>query len=411
MSTADTVLHFQTGVSVSDADAKPACKDGTGQASPFASLVERPEMELDLWEGQFHLSSPNLEHLTSTLSTDELLELGLADTDSSTHWGEDSTVTMGTVQQLQDQAGLLAESQTIEEERYLAIRNDNSSLANRLFILEEQLREAEEKQERAVREERRKSKEMMEKLQRELQREQDSCNSKMHSLEEENEKLRVKTTDLQMLLDAAIKEKELIGEKLLNCEHEVNREKEEQKILREHLEIKTKSWDEERESTSHIIRQMSSEIGRLKGLKTDSSETDSGCHLQEIDDIFMDLPARMAEMEMELRSVKVNTQKLQRILQTGKGVDIGLVDRNQELEDILNTGPEEVQKSGDNQNNAKTLASELEDIKCCDKEDESIKLQKLLTEQQDVNLQLQSYIDSVLLNIMERHPELLEVRS
>ena len=82
------------------------------------------------------------------------------------------------MQQLQDQAGLLAESQTIEEERYLAIRNDNSSLANRLFILEEQLREAEEKQERAVREERRKSKEMMEKLQRELQREQDSCNSK-----------------------------------------------------------------------------------------------------------------------------------------------------------------------------------------------------------------------------------------
>ena len=41
----------------------------------------------------------------------------------------------------------------------------------------------------------------------------------------------------------------------------------------------------------------------------------------------------------------------------------GLVDRNQELEDILNTGPEEVQKGGDNQNNAKTLASELEDIK------------------------------------------------
>jgi len=397
MSTADTVLHFQTGVSVSDTDAKPACKDGTGQASPFASLVERPEMELDLWEGQFHLSSPNLEHLTSTLSTDELLELGLADTDSSTHWGEDSTVTMGTVQQLQDQAGLLAESQTIEEERYLAIRNDNSSLANRLFILEEQLREAEEKQERAVREERRKSKEMMEKLQRELQREQDSCNSKMHSLEEENEKLRVKTTDLQMLLDAAIEEKELIGEKLLNCEHEVNREKEEQKILREHLEIKTKSWDEERESTSHIIRQMSSEIGRLKGLKTDSSETDSGCHLQEIDDIFMDLPARMAEMEMELRVLKEQNKCL--------------VDRNQELEDILNTGPEEVQKGGDNQNNAKTLASELEDIKCCDKEDESIKLKKLLTEQQDVNLQLQSYIDSVLLNIMERHPELLEVRS
>ena len=54
-------------------------------------------MELDLWEGQFNLSSPILEQFTTSLSTEELQQLGLMEGDSSTCWGEDSTVTMGTV--------------------------------------------------------------------------------------------------------------------------------------------------------------------------------------------------------------------------------------------------------------------------------------------------------------------------
>ena len=38
-------------------------------------------------------------------------------------------------------------------------------------------------------------------------------------------------------------------------------------------------------------------------------------------------------------------------------------------------------------------------------------MRKALQDQQDVNLQLRAYIDSVLLNIMEKYPELLEVRT
>ena len=37
-------------------------------------------------------------------------------------------------------------------------------------------------------------------------------------------------------------------------------------------------------------------------------------------------------------------------------------------------------------------------------------MRKALQDQQDVNLHLRKYIDSVLLNIMEKYPELLEVR-
>jgi hypothetical protein len=38
-------------------------------------------------------------------------------------------------------------------------------------------------------------------------------------------------------------------------------------------------------------------------------------------------------------------------------------------------------------------------------------MQTSLSEQKDVNMHLQTYVDNVLLNIMERYPELLEIRS
>ena len=37
-------------------------------------------------------------------------------------------------------------------------------------------------------------------------------------------------------------------------------------------------------------------------------------------------------------------------------------------------------------------------------------MRKALQDQQDVNTHLRKYIDGVLLNIMEKYPELLEVR-
>ena len=42
-------------------------------------------------------------------------------------------------------------------------------------------------------------------------------------------------------------------------------------------------------------------------------------------------------------------------------------------------------------------------------EEEIENLKKSLTSQEEVNNNLQKYIDSVILNIMEKHPELLEV--
>jgi len=408
MSSSDSVTkvpsqtHFLIGdpskAGAAAADTADQVRHGATQASPFTSLGERPEMELDLWEGQFNLSSPILEQFTTSLSTEELQQLGLMEGDSSTCWGEDSTVTMGTVQQLQDQVGLLTEAHITDEERYDIIKQDNTALSSRIFMLEEQLREAEERSEEALKEERKRNNELVEKLERERQIAHDNFSIKIQQVEIENEGLREKTAELQSILDSATRERRVMEEQLAEMQMMVLKENEEHKILKEEIEIKMKNWEEERESSNNIIHELSLEIGRLKGSKLENSETDSGCHLQ--DDLYSEMPARIVEMEAELRVLRDH--------------NACLVEKNQELEgEILSKGIEHGKDLLFEQTNTKTLAAELEEIsnkKNDEFEDTEIsKLQNCLIEQEHVNLQLQTYIDTVLLNIMERNPELLEI--
>ena len=69
-------------------------------SSPYQSLGDRPEMELDLWEGQFNLSSlagaddEDLGLGGEGRREEDLLEMYSS---GATCWGEDSSVTMGTV--------------------------------------------------------------------------------------------------------------------------------------------------------------------------------------------------------------------------------------------------------------------------------------------------------------------------
>ena len=97
-------------------------------------------MELDLWEGQFNLSSlQGLEGLTDEEYEEEYSR-------GSTCWGEDSVVTMGTVQvhcRLQEEVGQLQEEQSQEERKYDSVKRDNSDLVKKIFILEELLRDSE----------------------------------------------------------------------------------------------------------------------------------------------------------------------------------------------------------------------------------------------------------------------------
>jgi len=104
-----------------------------------------------------------------------------------------------------------------------------------------------------------------------------------------------------------------------------------------------------------------------------------------------DLPARIAEMESEIRSLREANKRFH--------------ENNEELQAaMLNKGLEEGRSLLNNPQHTNSLAAEFEAMS----ENE---MRKALKDQQDVNLHLRSYIDNVLMNIMEKHPELLEIRS
>ena len=72
-------------------------------------------------------------------------------------------------------------------------------------------------------------------------------------MEMENEKLREKNGNLQRILDSAVKERSVFEERLAEMQLVVLKKGEQQKMLREEMENKTKGLEEERLSTSNII--------------------------------------------------------------------------------------------------------------------------------------------------------------
>ena len=64
---------------------------------------------------------------------------------------------------------MLTEAQATDEERYTLVKQDNRTLSSRIFMLEEQLREAEEKSLESLKMEKKRNKEQIEKLERERQ--------------------------------------------------------------------------------------------------------------------------------------------------------------------------------------------------------------------------------------------------
>ena len=178
---------------------------------------DRPEMELDLWEGQFNLSSlQGLEGLA-----DEEYEEDYSR--GSTCWGEDSEVTMGTVRQvhcrLQEEVGQLQEEQSQEERKYDSVKKDNSDLVKKIFILEELLRDSEVSHSQTKKEEAARRKELETKLSTERKKNED-FSARIEYLEEENTSLAQKSKELDKKLSDFIAEKKELSVKISELEME-----------------------------------------------------------------------------------------------------------------------------------------------------------------------------------------------
>jgi len=304
------------------------------------------------------------------------------------------------VQQLQEQVGILSQNQVTTDERYTRVKQDNTMLTARIHMLEEHIREIEVRGEERLLEEQRRNKDLVQRLEREKQLEIENYTIRLQGMEKEQRVLGEEVACMRSQLEKAREEKGVVEEQLCDVQGLLIGEQERHRQLQESRARELEQWGEEKAASLGMVQEMSREVEELRKHKAEISLQESGERLQDGEEVFGDLPARIAEMETEIRALRDQNKRLR--------------ENNEELQaQMLNKGLEEGRTLLMNQAHNNSLAAEFEAMSENETSEylaaELKKMRKALQEQQDVNLHLRSYIDSVLLNIMEKYPELLEV--
>ncbi|KAG1661479.1 Rab11 family-interacting protein 4A [Nymphon striatum] len=309
------------------------------------------------------------------------------------------------IQYLQQQLNVLAEGQHSSDDKYSKVKQENSNLTSRLLSLEEQLKEIELKSEERLREEQKRTKEMMSKLEREknLQIENYTINhvetvsihglsgtfflfSKLlMNLEKEHYDLRDEVTRLRSLCERLKEEKVFLQEQLSEKESEVVRLNDDVRKLQELSRREREDFSKERNSNTLLLNDLTKELEDLRNYR-DESEAVARARSPS----FFEYPSKVRELEADQKVIKQQNQTLQEL--------------NEELQaQILNNNFQQGFQLLASQPTAdSSLADEFD---ACSKDE----IRKALKDQQDENIKLRMYIDSMLLNIIDHSPALLEV--
>ncbi|KAF5306439.1 hypothetical protein FQR65_LT07351 [Abscondita terminalis] len=275
-------------------------------------------------------------------------------------------------QLLQQQVGYLQDSANHNDERYTRAKADNAALQARVIMLEEQLRDAEMRYEDRLQDEQKRSKELIQRVEREKQLQLENANIRLQAAEAEASNLRQEINRQRIRLEKLETERvdfctqieDLRSELLLAKEKETSFKDQEKRLMHDE------------EAHTQLIKDLSYEVERLRSeartpaLPTTSPET-----------------LRLEELHQEMAALRDKNIQLQ--------------EANEELQaNLLTAGVEQgrLLTAGET-----SLAAELEAMT-------HDQIQQALKEQQDVNVQLRSYIDGILLNIVENYPQLLEVK-
>lgn len=294
------------------------------------------------------------------------------------------------VRQLQDQVSCLSENQVANDERYSRVKADNVTLTAKIHILEENIREIEMRGEERLGEEQRRNRELIQRLEREKQLEIENYTIRLQGLEKDHRLISEEVTGLRSQLERARAEKENVEEALAEAQVLLVQEQREHRSLAQSRAREAELWTGEREKSLSLVEEMTKEVEQLKSQKAELTRKNSGVENMSGEEVFGDLPARIADMEAEIRVLRDQNKRYK--------------ESNEELQAALVSKSLEEGRTLLNDTQDKSLAAEFDAMS----ENE---MRKALQDQQDVNTHLRKYIDSVLLNIMDKYPELLEVRS
>uniref|UniRef100_A0A8W8IWP0 FIP-RBD domain-containing protein n=1 Tax=Magallana gigas TaxID=29159 RepID=A0A8W8IWP0_MAGGI len=281
------------------------------------------------------------------------------------------------VQFLEKKLVQISEEKSSVNTSHSKLKDENSHLMERIHSLEEQLKDVEVKSKETLAEEQKKFKQMLSRAETE-KAEQMYIAQRLQSIEKEYEVLKIENPRLRLEIDKLRVEKLDLQDKLTDVQAEYNA------VYSEHEELKQK-FEKERQCTGTLLDELGKELEELRKYKIDHELNQSP---RPRNNSMADLPGRYQALNSEVNRLKEENKQLQ--------------DMNEDLNAQLLTRCINEGKTLVNDTKAKSLATELEHLT---KEELMAKLQEV----ECVNINLKSYVDKIILTILEKNPSILEI--
>ncbi|XP_011258585.1 rab11 family-interacting protein 4 [Camponotus floridanus] len=279
------------------------------------------------------------------------------------------------VQMIQEQMDALADTKSVGEERYARAKQENATLQARILMLEEAAKDAETRAEERLQTEQRRHREWACRMERERQLQLENYAIKLQAAEVDSSSLRDEIARVREQLERARADKTRLENDLRDARREA---------------------DAARESERHAISRANEAHHQLDAMREELSlRNEDQQRLEELVQQVVQLQARNKSLEESRDELQAAAA-----LQAGRELlMLNPCNNNAErgpslaVELLAGMNPDQV----DNQGEFDELCTMTE-------------LKQALKEQQEVNTQLRTYIDGILLNIVENYPQLLEVK-
>ncbi|XP_016965745.2 rab11 family-interacting protein 4B isoform X4 [Drosophila biarmipes] len=294
---------------------------------------------------------------------------------------------------LQRKVDDLSDTQNIAEDRTTRTKTEYAVLQARYHMLEEQYRESELRAEERLAEEQKRHREILARVEREASLQNENCQMKIRATEIEASALREEATRLRVLCDKQANDLHRTEEKLELAHDQISalqQEAEEQaQALRRH--------EQEKKSAEDLMVELGNELQRAReesGARAMPTTSPESIRLEE-------LHQELEEMRQKNRSLEEQNEELQATMLTNQATMLtnGVEQGRHLLNGTLNSLAQELEEMSQAQDSvdSATLASLSQ-------------LQQAFQEKEDENVRLKHYIDTILLNIVENYPQLLEVK-
>jgi len=287
---------------------------------------------------------------------------------------------------LQRQVSTLADSQSNAEDRTSRTKTEHAVLQARYHMLEEQLREVEIRAEERISEEQKRHRELLARVEREAILQNENCQIKIRTIELETNSLREELQRLRTQYDKQSAELRAAEEKLEDARENLSMASEELTEAREN----EKKLLADKLAAEDLMIELGKEIERLRSECGPAMPTTSPETLRQ-----EELQQELEGLRQEKKSLIEHNEELQAMILT-RGVEEG---RNL-LNGTSNSLAQELDELNDRQGSvdSATLASLTQ-------------LQMAYQEKEEENQRLKHYIDTILLNIVENYPQILEVKN